>query len=301
MRLVIFGGEALDLQGLRGWVERHGDQRPMLVNMYGITETCVHVTWKIITRLDVRSNAGSVIGLPIPDLRIYLLDSHGHLVPFGVPGEIYVGGPGLARGYLNRPELTAERFVQDPFRSGERLYRSGDLARRSPDGQLEYLGRIDQQVKIRGFRVELGEIEAAISEHPTVREAVVVKRTIAGSDRLVAYVVPANGDRTIEDELRVQLRRKLPPHMMPHSIEFLSALPLNRNGKVDRQALPAPTFTRPPTDQHPRTSTEEQIARVWQDVLGKDPIRPDDNFFESGGQSLLAVQVAARLREASRY
>ncbi len=157
---------------------------------------------------------------------------------------------------------------------------------------------IDQQVKIRGFRVELGEIESAISEHPAVREAVVVKLTIAGNDRLVAYTVLASSDRTIEDELRAQLRRKLPPHMMPYSIEFLDALPLNRNGKVDRQALPAPTFSTAPTAQHPRTSTEERVARVWQDVLCKDRIGPDDNFFESGGQSLLAVRVAVRLREA---
>jgi acyl-coenzyme A synthetase/AMP-(fatty) acid ligase len=297
LRVVIFGGEALDVQSLRGWIERHGDKRPLLVNMYGITETCVHVTWRIITRPDVESHAGSIIGVPIPDLRIYLLDSYGHLVPFGVPGEIYVGGPGLAKGYLNRPELTAERFVENPFRPGERLYRSGDLARRTPDGQLEYLGRIDQQVKIRGFRVELGEIEAAISEHPAVREVVVVVRTIAGNDRLVAYAVLTNSGPTIENELRAQLRRKLPPHMMPYSIEVLPAMPLNRNGKIDRQALPAPTLSTSHNDQHPRTNTEERVARIWQDVLCKDRIGPDDNFFEIGGQSLLAVRVAVRLRE----
>jgi amino acid adenylation domain-containing protein len=297
LRFVIFGGEALELQSLRGWIADHGDQRPLLVNMYGITETCVHVTWKIIKQSDVEANIGSIIGLPIPDLHIYLLDSHNQLVPFGVPGEIYVGGPGLAKGYLNRPELTGQRFLPDPFQPGQRLYRSGDLARRMPDGQLEYIGRIDQQVKIRGFRVELGEIEAAISEHAAVSEAVVVVRTLAGSDRLVGYVVLQNDKPAGEQEIRDLLRRKLPPHMIPHSIEILTTLPLTRNGKVDRQALPEPAQSTPSSIDHRRTSTEEKVARVWQEVLGKEQIGPHDNFFEIGGQSLLAVRVAARLRE----
>ena len=167
-----------------------------------------------------------------------------------------------------------------------------------PDGQLEYIGRIDQQVKIRGFRVELGEIEAAISEHEAVSEAVVVVRTVAGSDRLVAYVVLKNGKPAGEQEIRDLLRRKLPPHMIPHSIEILTGLPLTRNGKVDRQALPEPAQSTSSSIDHRRTSTEEKVARVWQDVLGKEHIGPHDNFFEIGGQSLLAVRVAARLREA---
>ena len=176
LRYVVFGGEALELQSLRPWFERHGDEQPRLVNMYGITETTVHVTYRPITMADVEAGAGSVIGVPIPDLRVYVLDPHRELVPVGVPGEMYVGGAGVARGYLNRPELTAERFVDDPFVPGARLYRTGDLARRCANGDLEYLGRIDHQVKIRGFRIELGEIEAVLAQHPAVRDAIVIAR-----------------------------------------------------------------------------------------------------------------------------
>lgn len=299
LRLVIFGGEALELYSLLSWIERHGDAQPRLINMYGITETCVHVTYRPITRGDVETARGSVIGVPIPDLRVVLRDPHGGLVPFGVPGEMYVGGPGLARGYLNRPELTAERFVPDPLRPGERLYRTGDLARRLPNGELEYLGRIDQQIKIRGFRVELGEIELALVEHPAVREAVVVLSGGGDDGRLLAYVVPANSSTPPErDALRAHLRGALPSYMLPHAFEILSELPLNRNGKVDRRALPAPA---PPTAQstsEPRTATEERVASIWADVLDIERIGPNDNFFERGGQSLLAVRAASRLREA---
>ena len=176
LRLVIFGGEALEPASLAPWFARHGDERPRLVNMYGITETTVHVTYRPVRAADLAG--GSLIGEPIPDLAVHLLDASLRPVPIGVPGEIHVGGAGLAQGYLGRPDLTAERFVPDPFagRPGARLYRSGDLARRLPDGDLEYLGRIDQQVKIRGFRIELGEIEAALAAQPGVREAVVLAR-----------------------------------------------------------------------------------------------------------------------------
>jgi amino acid adenylation domain-containing protein/non-ribosomal peptide synthase protein (TIGR01720 family) len=194
LRFVIFGGEALELQSLRPWIERHGDQRPRLVNMYGITETTVHVTYRPIMRGDVEGRAGSVIGIPIPDLRLHLLDENRDPVPTGEAGEIYVGGAGVARGYLDRPELTAERFLTDPLdgATGERVYRTGDLARRLPNGDLEYLGRIDDQVKIRGFRIELGEIEAVLGEHPDTLESVVVAREDAPGDRrLIAYVVGA--------------------------------------------------------------------------------------------------------------
>jgi amino acid adenylation domain-containing protein len=299
LRVVIFGGEALELQSLRAWVERHGDNHPRLINMYGITETCVHVTYRPITRDDIESKRGSVIGAPIPDLRVSLRDRYGQLVPFGVPGEMYVGGPGLAKGYLNRPELTAERFIPDPSSPNERLYRSGDLARRLPDGDLEYLGRIDQQVKIRGFRIEMGEIESALTEHPSVREAVVVVRTISGENALVAYVVLIDSSSILNNDLRAHLRKKLPHYMLPQTIEILSALPLNRNGKVDRQALPPPT--KPSTKAanfELRTSTEQRVAAVWEEVLETDSVGPDDNFFERGGQSLLAARVASRLREA---
>ncbi|HEY0602095.1 MAG TPA: amino acid adenylation domain-containing protein, partial [Herpetosiphonaceae bacterium] len=200
LRYVIFGGEALELQSLRPWFERHGDERPQLVNMYGITETTVHVTYRPIAQADLESAPGSVIGGPIPDLQLYVLDPAQHLVPIGVPGELYVAGAGVARGYLNRPALTAERFIPDPFANiqGSRLYRTGDLARYLPNGDLEYLGRVDQQVKVRGFRIELGEIEAALAQHPGVREAIVVVRgdEAGGDKRLVAYVVKNLEPRT---------------------------------------------------------------------------------------------------------
>ncbi|HZM00240.1 MAG TPA: amino acid adenylation domain-containing protein, partial [Planctomycetota bacterium] len=194
LRLVIFGGEALELQSLAPWIARHGDESPQLVNMYGITETTVHVTRRVIRAADLASAPGSVLGRPIPDLQVYVLDRHRQLQPIGVPGELYVGGAGVARGYLDRPELTAERFVPDPFRAepGARLYRTGDVARTLPDWDIQYLGRNDDQVKIRGYRIELGEIEAALAAHPWVREAVVTLH--AGEDgdkRLVGYVVPS--------------------------------------------------------------------------------------------------------------
>jgi acyl-coenzyme A synthetase/AMP-(fatty) acid ligase len=241
IRFVIFGGEALELKSLQPWFDRYGDERPRLINMYGITETTVHVTYRPITGADLDADIGSVIGKPIPDLRIYLLDQHRELVPIGVPGEMYVGGAGVARGYLQRPELTAERFIADPFSqiAGPRpkLYRSGDLARRLPNGDLEYLGRIDDQVKIRGFRIELGEIEAALNQHTGIREtAVIVREDTPGDKRLVAYIVGDDGAAI--DEIRSQLGATLPEYMLPAALVRLPALPLTANGKVDRRALP---------------------------------------------------------------
>ncbi len=194
LRLVIFGGEALELQSLRPWFEKHGDQVPQLVNMYGITETTVHVTYRPIAIADLEEGLGSVIGRPIPDLQLYLLDKYQQPVPIGVTGEMYIGGAGVARGYLNRPELTNQKFIPNPFskKLNARLYRSGDLARYLPNGDIEYLGRIDQQVKIRGFRIELGEIETVLSQHPDVQEAVVVVQEDTGDKRLVTYVVTAH-------------------------------------------------------------------------------------------------------------
>src|SRR6185369_13881550 len=191
LRLVIFGGEALELQSLAPWFERHGDEQPLLVNMYGITETTVHVTYRPIRKIDLETAGGSVIGERIPDLQTYVLDERQQPVPIGVAGELYVGGGGLARGYLQRPGLTAERFVPHPWgEAGARLYRTGDRGRYLANGELEYLGRVDRQVKVRGFRIELGEIEAALAEHEAVQEAVVVEREDTPGDKhLVAYVV----------------------------------------------------------------------------------------------------------------
>ena len=247
LRLIIFGGEPLDFHSLKSWFAEHGDEKPQLVNMYGITETTVHVTYRVVTEEDVETMTGSLIGREMPDLRLYILDQHFQLVPAGVPGEMYVGGEGLARGYLNQPALTAQRFIPDPF-SGEpsaRLYRTGDLARHLPGGDIEYLGRLDHQVKIRGYRVELGEIEAVLSRHPAVREAVVLARDAGGEQSLVAYLVCHGETNPTVTELRVFVQSLLPDYMAPSSYVFLDSLPLTTNGKVDRKALPKPDTIRP--------------------------------------------------------
>ncbi|MFP5287447.1 MAG: phosphopantetheine-binding protein, partial [Thermoanaerobaculia bacterium] len=282
---------------LAPWYERHPDDRPHLVNMYGITETTVHVTWRPLSRADVAR--GSVVGRAIPDLSLRVLDADLRPQPVGVPGEIHVGDAGLAAGYLGRPELTAERFVPDPFgpsgAPGGRLYRSGDLARYLPDGDLEYLGRIDHQVKIRGFRIELGEIEAALAGQPGVREAVVLAREDAPGDRrLVAYLV---GEAPAV-ELRERLAALLPDYMIPSAFVTLPALPLTGNGKVDRRALPAPEAGRDLDDPYaaPETPEEERLAGIWAEVLGVERVGVHDDFFRLGGHSLLAVQILARVR-----
>jgi amino acid adenylation domain-containing protein/non-ribosomal peptide synthase protein (TIGR01720 family) len=304
LRYVIFGGEALELQSLRPWFERYGDERPLLVNMYGITETTVHVTYRPIRWEDVRSGQGSVIGIPIPDLQLYILDPTGQPTPIGVPGEMYVGGAGVARGYLNRAELTAQRFIPDRFvaASGARLYRTGDLARRLENGDIEYLGRIDHQVKIRGYRIELGEIEAGIARHPAIREVAVVAREEApGDKRLIAYVVAESPPGDLLDQLRALIRTTMPEYMIPAHFVTLDALPLTENGKVDRKALPAPVVSRAGVAQSyaaPRTPTETSIAAIWGAVLGIDRVGIHDHFFELGGDSILSIQVIARCRQA---
>ncbi|KAM3109729.1 non-ribosomal peptide synthetase family protein [Phormidesmis sp. 146-33] len=296
LRLIIFGGEALELQSLKSWFERHGDRSPQLVNMYGITETTVHVTYRPITIADLK--AGSAIGKPIPDLQVHLLDQNLQLVPIGVPGEMHIGGAGLARGYLNRSELTAERFIENPFCPGTRLYKSGDLARRLPNGDIEYLGRIDNQVKIRGFRIELGDVEAAIQRHSNVGECVVVVREDIPTDkRLVAYLTP-NGT-LVTSELRRFLQQKLPEYMIPSAFVLLEALPLTINGKVDYRALPLPD-SRPELESTfiaPQTPMEQQVALFWSAVLGVKDLGIHDDFFYLGGNSLLAAHLISYVRE----
>ncbi|MFJ9818692.1 amino acid adenylation domain-containing protein [Streptomyces sp. NPDC101151] len=312
LRTVVFGGEALDTTALRPWFARPVNDRTELVNMYGITETTVHVTHRPVTEADT-AHPVSPIGGPLPDLTVYVLDQHGNAVPTGAVGEMYVGGDGVARGYLDRPELTAERFLDDPFRGvpGARMYRTGDLARLLADGSLEYHGRNDDQVKIRGHRIEPGEISARLGGHPGVRScAVVVREDQPGNRQLVAYVVPA-ADRP-EEELRTELdrlaRRELPEYMLPGAYVFLPSLPLTTNGKLDRGALPAPgidayaqredrEFTAPATD------TQRTLARVWADLLGfeADRISAHDNFFALGGHSLLITVLVARLRDTGLH
>lgn len=304
LRYVIFGGEALELQSLQPWFDRYGDEKPLLVNMYGITETTVHVTYRPIRLADLRSRQGSVIGVPIPDLQVYVLDPYGQPVPPGVAGEMYIGGAGVARGYLNRPELTEQRFVPDPFRPGSqaRLYRSGDRARWLANGDLEYLDRIDQQVKIRGFRIELGEIEAAIARHPSIREsAVIACEEVPGEKRLVAYVVANPAPADLIDQLRALLSATLPEYMVPAQYAVLPALPLTENGKVDRQALAARTIPREGIARRfaaPRTPTEAELVRIWSAVLRIDKVGIHDHFFELGGDSILSIQVVSRCRQS---
>ncbi|HEX2645430.1 MAG TPA: amino acid adenylation domain-containing protein, partial [Thermoanaerobaculia bacterium] len=301
---VIFGGEALEPARLAPWVERHGG-RPRLVNMYGITETTVHVTWRPIEAADLAGPQRSPIGGAIPDLTLRLLEPFERglgPVPAGVSGEIHVGGAGLARGYLGRSALTAERFVPDPFGTvpGARLYRSGDLARRR-GGETEYLGRVDHQVKIRGFRIELGEIESEIGRHPQVRQTVVRVEGEGERRRLVAYVVPAGGARPEPADLRGQLARRLPEYMIPAAWVLVPSLPLTANGKIDHKALQslgqAAQAVAAGAYQAPQSALEQVVAEVWQGVLGVPRVGVRDNFFDLGGHSLLLVQVQSRLEE----
>jgi len=298
LRWVVFAGEALVMRSLKPWFDRHGDHRPQLVNMYGITETTVHVTYRPLSLADLDS--GSVVGVPIPDLQVHILDAGQQPVPAGAIGELYVGGAGVARGYLNRPELTRERFLPDPFvnEPGAQLYRSGDLGRFLPNGEIEYLGRSDNQVKIRGFRVELGEIESVLCGHLAVREAVVAAYSHGEDKRLVAYVVSRLGAKPLRGELRTFIQPKLPAYMVPAHYVWLDQMPLTPNGKIDRRALPVPDFAELQTSEGPwapQTDLERTIAEVWQGVLGVPQVGTADNFFELGGTSLMMVQVQQRL------
>ncbi len=299
LRYVIFGGEALEMQSLKPWFDRHGDQNPLLINMYGITETTVHVTYRPLSRKDLDS--GSVVGVPIPDLQIYILDSQKRPVPIGIPGEMYVGGAGLARGYLRRPELTAQKFIANHLSAEKdsRLYRTGDLARFLPGREIEYLGRIDDQVKIRGFRIELGEIESVLVQHPSVREvSVIAREDIPGSKRLVAYLTTTEPPPEL-NELREHLKKKVPDYMVPAAFLFLDRFPLTNNGKIDRKALPVPEQQRVDVGGKyvaPRSPAEAKLAAVWAKVLRIEKVGVHDNFFELGGDSILSIQVIALAR-----
>jgi amino acid adenylation domain-containing protein len=300
LRLVIFGGEALEFESLRPWFDRHGDRRPRLVNMYGITETCVHVTYRPVFQADLdRGRGASIIGIPIPDLSAFVVDENLQLLPSGIPGELVVGGAGLGRGYLERPELTAERFIPDPFsnRPHSRLYRSGDLVRLLPTGELDYLGRIDQQVKIRGFRIETGEIEAVLRRTGMVRDVAVVPWQPDPEETLLAaYVV---SDRP-PGELREAVRTVLPEYMVPAFFVTVPAIPMTANGKLDQKALPpprpvGPRETAPP--KAPASELERIIAEVWCEVLGIAQVSVRESFFNLGGTSLKVVRAASKLKE----
>ncbi|MGW3046322.1 non-ribosomal peptide synthetase, partial [Kitasatospora sp. NPDC001159] len=295
LRVVVFGGEALDPGRLAAWYERHPQDAPLLVNMYGITETTVHVTYAELAASQAdRPEFASPVGRGLPNLRVYLLDAALRPVPPGVTGELYVAGAQLARGYLGRPGLTAERFVACPFgEAGERMYRSGDLARWTADGELQYLGRADHQVKIRGFRIELGEVEAALAAHPDVAQAAVIVREDAPGDRrLTGYLVPAHRDTEVAPTelttaLRQHLAGMLPDYMVPAAVVVLDGLPLTANGKLDRRALPAPDYTTTAVSRTAASAREEVLAALFAEVLGLAQVGVDDSFFDLGGHSLL--------------
>uniref|UniRef100_UPI001C5E6209 non-ribosomal peptide synthetase n=1 Tax=Nonomuraea guangzhouensis TaxID=1291555 RepID=UPI001C5E6209 len=314
LRYVIFGGEALDLARLAPWYHRRA---PLLVNMYGITETCVHVSFRALTSDD--ANGDSVIGGPLPGLGVHVLDHGLQPVPPGVTGEIYVAGDQLARGYLDRPGLTASRFVADPFVSGGRLYRTGDLARWTPDGDLVYLGRSDQQVKVRGYRIELGEIESALlTLDGVVNAAVTVREDEPGRRRLVAYLVARAGVRVGAAEAHARLAERLPGYMIPAAFVSLDALPLTVNGKLDREALPVPPTARAavvgeldreatlpvPAGAQVEVSSGGAspvvvLRALYAEVLRLDDVGPEDDFFVLGGDSIIAIQLVNLARRRS--
>jgi amino acid adenylation domain-containing protein len=291
---ILCGGEALDSSLAYQLLERGRE----VWNLYGPTETTI---WSAIQKVNYQEQQQGVssIGRPIANTQFYILDPHQELVPIGVPGELHIGGVGLARGYWNRPELTGEKFISSPFESEKRLYKTGDLARYLTDGKIEFLGRIDHQVKIRGFRIELGEIEALLEQHPQVRETVVVAREDIPNDcRLVAYLVNHENAKPSVNELRGFLKEKLPEYMLPSAFVVLDALPLTPNGKVDRRALRAPENLRPQLTasfQPPQSEMEQQIAKLWQELLHLDKVGIHDNFFDLGGHSLLMLQINHKL------
>ncbi|MGP0173587.1 amino acid adenylation domain-containing protein [Pseudomonas sp. NCHU5208] len=297
LRYVIFGGESLEPARLAGFHQRFG--HVALVNMYGITETCVHVTFKALQQADIDAGISNV-GRPIPTTEVYVLDHRQRLLPVGVAGEICVAGLGVGRGYLNRPELTAERFIDNPLRPGQRLYRSGDLGKWLTNGELVHLGRMDAQVKIRGFRIELGEIEAKLLACQGVREARVLARDDAAQGkRLVAYLIPQPGTTLAVAALRAQLGATLPDYMIPSAFVSLASYPLTVNGKLDTQALPATDLNAMASESYaePEGPTEQALAELYEELLGVSPVGRNDSFFELGGHSLLAAQLVVRVRQ----
>jgi non-ribosomal peptide synthetase component F len=293
---VIVGGEALSWEQVRAWVAAG----VRVYNEYGPTETVVgSCVYELEAGAEERgANGGVPIGWPIHNTELYVLDQWQRPVAVGVRGELYIGGAGLGRGYWGRAELTAERFVPHPYsgRGGERLYRTGDEGRYLEDGRIEYLGRRDQQVKVRGYRIELGEIEAVLESHAAVRQAVVMMREDrAGDQRLVAYLIGSK-ESDIED-LKLHVSEKLPAYMVPQAWMIMEAVPLTKNGKLDRAALPIPERQTKKTISEPLTTLQQAVAAIWAEVLEIDQIDLNENFFELGGHSLLGAQVISRVRE----
>ncbi len=301
LRWIVFGGEALRPRMLETWWGLDAARAARLVNMYGITETTVHTTFREMRRDDAALAESSPIGAPLADLRVHVLDEGMHPVPPGVAGELYVAGAGLARGYLGEPARTAERFVPNPLTRvpGERLYRTGDMGRSREDGTLEYLGRNDRQCKVRGFRIELGEIEARLRRHPEVSDALVVARETSAGTELTGYVVSTDEGLTV-DVLRSHLDRRLPDYMIPSQFVRLDRWPLTPNGKIDATALPAPegqALRAAAAFVPPETPVERTLARLWSAALNVDQVGARDDFFELGGHSVSAIRVIQGIRE----
>jgi amino acid adenylation domain-containing protein len=310
LRIVIFGGEALDVKVLEPWVARYGDQNPALINMYGITEASTHVTYRPILAEDLSRPDLSPIGVPIPDFQLYVLDARGNPVEKGTPGELYVAGAGIARGYFKRPELTAQRFVPgvNGGPSGGRMYYSGDRVYEMPNGELAYLGRSDDQIKVRGFRIEPKEIEMCLAGHPDVATAVVLPHDYGDGDvRLIAFVIPHAGARLTEQrtasltaELANRAVAELPSHLRPSSYLVVSEIPMTAHGKVDKEALRQKLALKPELDANAplsMTATEEVITGIWNDVLQIKSVGTKEDFFDLGGTSLALLRILGRVNE----
>lgn len=297
---VIFGGESLELGRLKEWYDRHADDEPKLINMYGITETTVHVSYIELNRESVALRGNSVIGENIPDLGVYVLDHWLQPVPQGVVGEMYVSGGGLALGYHGRPDLTSDRFVANPFgESGSRMYRTGDLAKWREDGTLDYIGRADHQVKVRGFRIELGEIETVLASRDGVDQvAVLVREDDPGDKRLVAYLKTEANHELDQTEWKAYVAGHLPDYMVPAAFVKIEDWPLTPNGKLNHKALPAPQFAAAESSRAPRTPQEEVLCELFKEVLGLSRVGIDDGFFDLGGHSLLAVKLMTKIKQA---
>jgi len=291
---ILCGGEALPRELAEKLLPRCGE----LWNMYGPTETTI---WSSVYRVRDCNWTSAPIGRPIANTQMYVLDKNGHLVPLGVPGELHIGGDGLAYGYWKRPEMTAHKFVPDPFsrKPGTRMYKTGDLVRYLPDGNLQYLSRIDNQVKLRGFRIELGEIESVLAEHEAVRQSfAIVREDSPGNQQLVAYVLASPAAVDMPSQLRAHLSQRVPNYMVPSAIFVLESFPLTPNGKIDRRALPAPDGNSQTATEFvaPRTQTEQALAAIWAEVLRRPAVGIHDDFFALGGHSLLATQVISRIQ-----
>jgi acyl-CoA synthetase (AMP-forming)/AMP-acid ligase II len=296
IRYVIFGGEKLNPSILKNWIKEYPLEKVKLVNMYGITETTIHVTYHLITEEEItHSDGSSNIGFPLPETKVYIFDNQKMLTPTGVYGEIFVAGTGLSKGYLNRPDLTAERFIPNPYDPNEILYKSGDIARWLYDGTMEYLDRCDNQVQIRGFRVEMTEIELQLRQYPGITDAVVVANDKEGTKELAAYVV--SEEQLMINKLKNFLSSSLPDYMIPSYFIQIEKIPLSSNGKLDKKSLP-PAIQNIATGaifENPATKIEAAILELWQEVLSTETISIHDNFFDLGGNSILLVKLYGKI------